>query len=89
MHSSITAHIVGDYLIDEATLTWGPNLEMFKWRLGNPEVKDRWAGAWGGADGWVQMGGWTGGGCVWAGHGLGWVGGGEPSLSPHSFGSSV
>jgi hypothetical protein len=42
MHSSITAHIVGDYLIDEATLTWGPNLEMFNWRLGNPDVKDRW-----------------------------------------------
>lgn len=41
MHSSITAHIVGDYLIDEATDTWGPNLEMFKWRLGNPQVKDR------------------------------------------------
>lgn len=41
MHSSITAHIVGDYLIDEATQTWGPNLEMFKWRLGNPAVSDR------------------------------------------------
>ncbi|KAI3432253.1 hypothetical protein D9Q98_003814 [Chlorella vulgaris] len=41
MHSSITAHVVNDYLIDEATMTWGPNLEMFKWRLGNPEVKDR------------------------------------------------
>jgi ERO1-like protein alpha len=41
MHSSITAHIVGDYLIDEATGAWGPNLEMFKWRLGNPGVKDR------------------------------------------------
>jgi ERO1-like protein alpha len=41
MHSSITAHICGDYLIDEATQTWGPNLEMFKWRLGNPAVKDR------------------------------------------------
>lgn len=41
MHSSITAHVVNDYLIDEATQTWGPNLEMFKWRLGIPEVKDR------------------------------------------------
>lgn len=41
MHSSISAHIVGDFLLDEATQTWGPNLEMFKWRLGNPEVKDR------------------------------------------------
>lgn len=44
MHSSITAHVVNDYLIDEATMTWGPNLEMFKWRLGNPAVKDRCAG---------------------------------------------
>lgn len=43
MHSSITAHVVNDYLIDEATQTWGPNLEMFKWRLGNPAVKDRCA----------------------------------------------
>ena len=41
MHSSITAHVVGDYLLDEATQTWGPNLELFKWRLGNPKVKDR------------------------------------------------
>ncbi len=41
MHSSITAHIVSDYLLDEVTQTWGPNLEMFKWRLGNPDVKDR------------------------------------------------
>eukprot|EP00887_Chlorella_sp_A99_P007988 scaffold12.g7988.t1 len=41
MHSSITAHIVGDYLLDEAQGIWGPNLEMFKWRLGNPAVKDR------------------------------------------------
>lgn len=41
MHSSITAHIVGDYLIDEATNTWGPNIEMFKARLGNPWVRNR------------------------------------------------
>eukprot|EP00204_Picochlorum_oklahomense_P000794 CAMPEP_0118798906 /NCGR_PEP_ID=MMETSP1161-20130426/1231_1 /TAXON_ID=249345 /ORGANISM="Picochlorum oklahomensis, Strain CCMP2329" /LENGTH=492 /DNA_ID=CAMNT_0006726475 /DNA_START=88 /DNA_END=1566 /DNA_ORIENTATION=+ len=41
IHSSITAHIVGDYLIDEATQTWGPNLEMFEARLGNPDVKER------------------------------------------------
>lgn len=41
IHSSITAHIVSDYLIDEATRTWGPNLEMFEARLGNPDVKER------------------------------------------------
>ena len=41
LHSSISAHIVGDYLLDEATQTWGPNIEMFKARLGNPYVKDR------------------------------------------------
>jgi ERO1-like protein alpha len=41
IHSSISAHIVSDYLIDEATRTWGPNLEMFEARLGNPDVKER------------------------------------------------
>ena len=41
IHSSISAHIVKDYLIDEATRTWGPNLAMFQERLGNPDVKDR------------------------------------------------
>jgi hypothetical protein len=41
MHSSITANIVGNYLLDEGTGTWGPNLEMFKARLGNPWVKNR------------------------------------------------
>ncbi|KAG7674052.1 hypothetical protein Ndes2526B_g02467 [Nannochloris sp. 'desiccata'] len=39
MHSSITAHIAGDYLIDAEKGIWGPNLEMFKWRLGNPKVR--------------------------------------------------
>ena len=39
MHSSITAHIAGDYLIDPEKGIWGPNLNMFKWRLGNPQVK--------------------------------------------------
>lgn len=34
IHSSISAHIVKDYLIDEATRTWGPNLAMFQARLG-------------------------------------------------------
>lgn len=32
IHSSISAHIVKDYLIDEATRTWGPNLAMFQVR---------------------------------------------------------
>ena len=41
LHSSISAHIVSDYLLDEATHTWGPNLPMFQARLGNPDVKDR------------------------------------------------
>ncbi len=41
MHSSISAHIVGDYLLDQATDSWGRNLEMFRQRLGNPGVRDR------------------------------------------------
>jgi ERO1-like protein alpha len=41
IHSSISAHIVSDFLLDEATGTWGPNLPMFQARLGNPDVKDR------------------------------------------------
>jgi ERO1-like protein alpha len=41
MHTSVTAHIVGDYLLDEATGTWGRNYDMFKWRLGSPELRDR------------------------------------------------
>jgi len=41
IHSSISAHIVKDFLLDEATRTWGPNLAMFQARLGNPDVKDR------------------------------------------------
>jgi ERO1-like protein alpha len=32
IHSSISAHIVKDYLLDEATRTWGPNLAMFQVR---------------------------------------------------------
>ena len=39
MHSSITAHIAADYLIDAEKGIWGPNLELFKWRLGNPGVR--------------------------------------------------
>lgn len=41
LHSSITAHVVQEMLIDEDTNTWGPNLDMFKWTLGNPSVSDR------------------------------------------------
>ena len=33
IHSSISAHIVKDYLIDEATGTWGPNMAMFQVRI--------------------------------------------------------
>lgn len=39
MHSSITAHIAGDYLIDAEKGIWGPNMQMFKWRLGNPAAR--------------------------------------------------
>lgn len=39
VHASISAHVAGDFLLDEATQTWGPNLEMFVARLGNPGVK--------------------------------------------------
>ena len=39
MHSSITTHIAGDYLIDPEKGIWGPNLNMFKWRMGNPNAR--------------------------------------------------
>jgi len=39
LHSSITAHVVQETLLDDGT--WGPNLEMFRWTLGNPKVSDR------------------------------------------------
>ena len=41
MHASISAHIAGDYLINEMTQEWGPNLAVFEERLGNPGVKER------------------------------------------------
>ncbi|KAL0055639.1 hypothetical protein WJX82_002716 [Trebouxia sp. C0006] len=41
MHASINAHLSHDYLLDEETDTWGPNLEEFTQRLGNIAVKER------------------------------------------------
>ena len=41
MHSSISAHIANDYLLDRAAGRWGPNLGLFEERLGNPAVKER------------------------------------------------
>lgn len=41
VHASISAHIAADYLLDESTNTWGPNLQVFKERLGTEEVADR------------------------------------------------
>jgi ERO1-like protein alpha len=41
LQSSISAHIAADYLLDEAKGEWGPNLELFRARLGNPGVRDR------------------------------------------------
>ena len=41
MHASISAHLSHDYLMDEETDTWGPNLEEFTQRLGNIAVKER------------------------------------------------
>lgn len=35
MHSSISAHIAKEYLLDEARDVWGPNLPLFRDRLGN------------------------------------------------------
>ena len=35
MHSSISAHIAKEYLLDEARDVWGPNLALFRDRLGN------------------------------------------------------
>ncbi|CAD7695908.1 unnamed protein product [Ostreobium quekettii] len=41
LHSSITAHIAKEYLIDEERGIWGPNLDLFYWGLGRPELKSR------------------------------------------------
>jgi hypothetical protein len=39
MHASISAHIANDYLLDDFTGRWGPNLAEFRRRLGNPQAK--------------------------------------------------
>ena len=36
VHASITAHIAGDYLMNEVTREWGPNLALYAARLGGP-----------------------------------------------------
>lgn len=41
LHSSISAHIAREYLLDEEQGIWGPNLEVFESRLGNPTHKAR------------------------------------------------
>ena len=41
MHASISAHIAQDYLIDEELGKWGPNVKLFKERLGTPDVRER------------------------------------------------
>ena len=40
VHASITAHIAGDYLMNEVTREWGPNLELYGARLGG--AKNAW-----------------------------------------------
>ena len=41
MHSSISAHIASEYLLDEQAGVWGPNLALFQQRLGNQEASAR------------------------------------------------
>ena len=41
MHSSITSHLVNEYLLDESAGVWGQNLPAFQERLGNEHVKAR------------------------------------------------
>lgn len=41
MHSSISAHIAKEYLLDEGRDHWGPNLALFQQRLGNEGVRER------------------------------------------------
>ena len=36
VHASITSHIAGDYLMNEASREWGPNLALYAARLGGP-----------------------------------------------------
>ena len=40
MHSSISAHIAQEYLLDEARDVWGPNIALFRDRLGNTGAND-------------------------------------------------
>ncbi|KAK9916428.1 hypothetical protein WJX75_002458 [Coccomyxa subellipsoidea] len=41
MHASISAHIAKEYLLDERADKWGPNLALFRERLGNEGVRER------------------------------------------------
>lgn len=41
MHSSISAHIADEYLLDEQAGVWGPDLALFQQRLGNREASAR------------------------------------------------
>lgn len=41
MHTSISAHIANEYLLDQEKEIWGQNLPEFIARLGNPAVKER------------------------------------------------
>jgi ERO1-like protein alpha len=41
MHTSISLHLVDQWLLDEAAGRWGPNMEEFERRLGRPEHKER------------------------------------------------
>lgn len=41
MHTSISLHLVDQWLLDEAAGHWGPNMEEFERRLGRPEHKER------------------------------------------------
>lgn len=40
MHTSITAHICAEYLLDEHKQEWGPNYALFVERLGTTEAKE-------------------------------------------------
>lgn len=39
MHASISAHIANDYQLDEFLGRWGPSLQQFQQRLGNPGAR--------------------------------------------------
>lgn len=40
VHASISAHIAKEYLLDEQAQVWGPNLALFKERLGHAGAKE-------------------------------------------------